>query len=336
MLAGEIHVEVNLPENERLNVPFVRREGIRSYAALPLLDGKGPVGILFLNFRQPRNMGPAIVDRYRIHATTLGSYIGEADVFREFEDAAAPPHVLQEEVLQAVVQTICATLRKPVVLWLFEPLRERRRIRACAGTGVRIQYLDLTVDVTTEDTIVTDVIKEGSKRFVRDIALEPLFKGKEFADTDGWKDAAYFPIFSRGQCVGAFEVFYFESLPDPYFDFVALERLATIATVSIQNYERLHESLRIRDITQLISAKPDIRNALDSIAQCARDLTAADRASILLFDKSTDRFEFGRHAPNDGSFGSCRGDLDGLARRTGRHSRTTHIDTAGIPVVSWH
>jgi hypothetical protein len=129
-----------------LDRPFAYREGVRSAACVPVSGpGKGVVGLLFVDFRKPRDFPPPLRDRIEETARAAGRAIArhpDDPLFLPPKSGAASQDSRanhQDVALDEVISLACDLTNCAVVIWLIEDGGQRRLSR---HVGLSKRYRD--------------------------------------------------------------------------------------------------------------------------------------------------------------------------------------------------
>lgn len=273
-----------------LDGPFARRERVVAASGFPLVHGRRPVGIMFVDFRRPHRLTEDETAKAREHCQRAAAAIADAgdalDVLQQRRAAQLP----KSGDRKALGELMCSVTPHPVAVWLLEP--DNKTIRIVIGSGIPAGYWDNGIAEIGDGSVISEVVGKGRRVTVENVLNDNRFRYPLMARAECWASVMAFPLQVSGRTRGAFEVFSCEPgrFGSPELDVYRLETLAALAAVIVENEARSRQFKLLADLARELSESPNFNKALQLIVRRARELTGADSSTLFLLDSRTDRF----------------------------------------------
>ena len=290
----------SIKNDPELNAAFAHRERIQSGAGLTCQYQKKTVGIVFVSFRQVHEFSEHEKNLLKNYTSEIATTIVESQILENLSKPTNETPSMQEKTLQSIVELVCAFTHFPVSVWLSDG-KQPEHWRIQAASGLPKNYQEQACCLKEVDCLISRVLVTGKMQVIEDVQQDPQFAYKEHAKKSGWVSAFGFPIFRRGQVIGAIESFTFDPLKLDKGVITNYKGLADLVGVSLDNIHRPGQIeqlvLRIGALANEMSASPGLESILQSIVDAALELTGANSSSIFLYSHTDHCFINGFSSP---------------------------------------
>ena len=291
---------------------FSEREGIEAFVGVSLNVGKGVVGVLYFNFRQPRDFSDEALQTMQVFGNQAAIAIEIARLLeltserlerkvQELETAARIDRAIinsttmddLNSVLGLVVEEALDITQAPSgnLMWVDEQ-HESLVMRAPHGV---VEKRDMIL--SWEEGITGWVAKHGKSALVGNVRHEPWSEVYVVSTEDTVSELAV-PLVQGDKVIGVLNV---ESQLENAFDTqdqALLEHLAQQALIAIRTVQRYEDAYRARhelevlaEIDRAISSTLDLDEVLTLILDEGLALVGAPCGNIMLFDEITKELE---------------------------------------------
>lgn len=281
-----------VPGRTPMDGPFARREGVHSAAGFPLQSRTGRVvGVLFVSYRSQHLFTDDELRAITTEADWLAEAVTREAPFDELRragearplaDDVRPDAAGVDATLQTIVELTCDSMSLAVGVWRTRP---DQTLALVAGYGLPYGYWG---DAQTAPPRVGggtwfDEVMDGRVARLRKPGQGGRFPYPSRAEAAGWECALGLPVESHGRVCGVVEGFSFVPEVDPV-DEGRLRRLADLAHVTLESYQREAEAVIQARVVKDSSQAPSLRLALNHILEGAKELTGAASGGIRLVD----------------------------------------------------
>ncbi len=283
---------------------FGQREKVCSVAALPLLIGDEPVGVLFVNFRQPQRFDAT----QKLFIDGLAHFAAVAIKNARAFGTLIQRRVRELEILQNIDRELSRNLELiPVLNTLLKLGHERVPAEAASillyDTGTQTLMTAASIGYYTESRdafaiplqatrgITRWVLEQKKPVRVDNVHLDPQWRDIYIPTFDKTISELDVPMLDGGEVVG---VLNFESVKECAYrqeDEDFLLTLAGQAVLAIKNaraYERekrlVAEAQVLNEISKEITSQLDIKHVFDLILEKALELTHSNLGNLMLYD----------------------------------------------------
>ena len=277
---------------------FIKREGIKSSAGIPLMVGEETVGLMFVNYRTPHHFTEDEKRLIRIFAHQAAIAIQNARWF----ERASERRVKELEALAAIEEVISSTLDLDKVLdlileealeltetaggrglvWLVDEATGELVIRASRGLPEDKKKVRLKIG---EQGIIGWVAKEKTHALVQDVTQKP-WSDLYVPLIPDMRSELTIPLLIRDKLIGVLDL---ESPKVDGFDeddVRLLKALAGHAVIAIQNVEQHEKLIDAKKWEALGMAAGNLAHRMNSmvgiIPVCVQELSTLVREDPLI------------------------------------------------------
>ncbi len=278
--------------------PFTRKEGFRAFAGLSLQTRhrKRPLGVIYLDFRQPKKFSPAERESYRIFAVQAAFLLQEAWLAHHYEEIArigqdvnhnlATADELFQE-LQRYVNTVLDDTHT-LILAIYQPQTNALEIR------LRTQDCYILVNRAIEEGALEGgaceyIIETQESLYIRQLSEEKAqlpFQIINISGTEEMESLIFVPLTLRGVSLGVLSIQH--HLPDAYGqeDLFVLQLLANYIALALHNM-RLYGGLsQLNETGQLLTRLLESEQTLQATVDKICDATLADLVVLYPYEAS--------------------------------------------------
>ena len=272
--------------------PFTHREGFRAFAGLSLQTRhrKRPLGVIYLDFRQPKKFSPAERESYRIFAVQAAFLLQEAWLAHHYEEIArigqdvnhnlATPDELFQE-LQRYVNTVLDDSHT-LILAIYQPQTKTLEVRLKA-----LEY-HLFLNRPLEGACKY-VIETQKSLYIPQLSKEKAqlpFQIINISGTEEKESHIFVPLTLRGVSLGVLSIQH--SLPEVYGqeDLFVLQLLANYIALAIHNMLLYSSLSQLNETGQLLTRLLESEQTLQATVDKIRDATLADLVVLYPYEAS--------------------------------------------------
>jgi GAF domain-containing protein len=262
--------------------PFTHREGFRAFAGLSLQTRhrKRPLGVIYLDFRQPKTFSPAERESYRIFAVQAAFLLQEAWLAHHYEEIArigqdvnhnlATADELFQE-LQRYVNTVLDDSHT-LILAIYQPQTKTLEVRLKA-----LEY-HLFLNRPLEGACKY-VIETQKSLYIPQLSKEKAqlpFQIINISGTEEKESHIFVPLTLRGVSLGVLSIQH--RLPEAYGqeDLFVLQLLANYIALAIHNMLLYSSLSQLNETGQLLTRLLESEQTLQATVDKIRDATLAD------------------------------------------------------------
>jgi GAF domain-containing protein len=283
---------------------FVDREHVRSTAAVPLLVRDEPVGILFINFRQPQRFddpqkqliqalahhAAIAIKNIRESGEQARSYIRRLELFQEIENEIGKTLDLKT-ILGTILQLATRLIKADdASILLYNPRTKSLEARAAVGRNKELREGQvIRTDATKRITLAA--FREKRPIRVDNVRTDPQWCDIYYEIAGDIISELDMPMMDQGEVVGVINM---ESTVPAAFDQMdvqLLNALAIRAVLAIKNAQTYERQKRItKELEAMFVVSEQIINQLDpkdicqSILEKALEICDAIAGNVLLYD----------------------------------------------------
>ncbi len=244
------------------NLPWLQREGLASYAGVPLMVGEEILGVLSLFTRIPHIFSAEELDLLVSFAGSAAIAIQHARYLEETRRSASAFESLAEiarsiigsldapEVFQAVVEGAARVLEADAsTLAVFDEATQTLTVRT--DYGLRDVHPRLHKSFRLGEGMVGWVAQQLQPVFLPNFQEDPRVRNKEWARQEGFLAYGAIPLrVGEGRLVGVLTVFYRRPHAFPDMEVKLLTALGGLAALAIVNAELFADRQRALEAVQ--------------------------------------------------------------------------------------
>jgi GAF domain-containing protein len=291
---------------------FTRKEGIHAVVGLALRPrhSKRLVGIIYLDYRQPKVFSPAEHESFSIFALEASLLLQEAWLAHNYEEVARIGQDVNQnlatidalfQVLQTYVDSI---LDNSHILLLaeYQPQTDKLEIHMCWQDN----YICATEPPGGACRYVLETRRPQFIRHYSEEAGELPFKIVPIMEAEEKESFIFVPLLLRDRCLGVLSIQH--ALPEAYGqdDLFTLQVLANYISLALHNmhlyqslnqlnetlsFRRIHELEILQDIERELNRTLDLEAVLNTLLKLANEQVDSDGATILLYNPRTQTLE---------------------------------------------
>lgn len=288
---------------------FERREEIRSTAILPLLYGDQPLGVLFVNYRQPQRFDALqrqVIESMASYAAVAlrssqrfadqaSRQLRELEILREIDQALGATLDLQKTLQVILEQTLDHINAFTGSIYLYDSARNLLETSAffCPSNPDYQQSLQIKVD--PPEGLVGTTFQRRRPLRVADVKHDPQWSGHYISVSPEVQSELDVPMIDGDEVVGVINVE--GTLVDAFSRrdeefLVTLAGQAVLAIKKAQAYERekrsAEESSALSEIGREIISRIDPKTVFNNILDLALKITSAQAGTLMLYDSQRD------------------------------------------------
>ena len=297
-----------------------RALGIQTAIALPLRDEQGALGVLFLNYRQKRELSQREVGALSLFVNQIALAIRRLRLIEETQARAAELAIINsvqqglasELNLQGIIELVGAKIwqvfdAQGIIIWLYDRPTNTVQPRYIVDDGVHI--VDLPPAIPMGKGFASHIIQTRQPLMVnRNLTQRMEELGSHFVQAPGTSprtDKSYLgvPIVSGVEVIGVMAVNNYEH--ENAFDEADASLLSTLASslgVALENARLFAETQRllketeqranelsvINSMQQALATKLDQQGVVDVVGDKVRDIFRVGAVMIRLFNLEND------------------------------------------------
>src|SRR6266567_1134487 len=277
--------------------PFTRREGIRSFAGLAMRTRhrQRPLGVIYLDFRQPKEFSSTDYEYFRFFATLAAFLLQETWLESHLEEVARIGQEINHNL--ATVEGLFQELQTYVdnvldgshtfLLGIYQPQTNTLDLH------IREQDQTSFMNVPLQGAY-KDVIETQEPLFIREIGVETERTQMQVSDittgTEKKESLIIVPLTLRRVPLGVLSVQH--PLPKAYGqeDLFVLQLLANYIALALHNL-RLYGSLtQLNETGQILTQQLEAEHTLQATVEKIREATQADVVVLFPYDPDLYRF----------------------------------------------
>lgn len=294
---GIILIE-NLETQSKYHNRFLHKEGFCAFAgvALRTRHRKRPLGVIYLDFREPRTFSSADRESFLNFAVQASFLLQEAWLAHHYEQIARIGQeanqslATPEDLFQALQRYVNAVLddKHMLLLAIYHPQTNTLDMHI-KGNGTTI-FINRPIDVGGACKYIIDT---QEPLFIRELSREKELLSFEVINITGTpeKESLIFvPLVLRGVSLGVLSIQH--PLPEAYGqeDLFVLQLLANYISLALHNM-RLYNSLdQLHETGQLLTQQLESEQTLQATVDKIREATQAD--VVILYPYEADRQHF--------------------------------------------
>ncbi|MFL5702789.1 MAG: GAF domain-containing protein [Ktedonobacteraceae bacterium] len=294
---GIILIE-NLETQPKYHNRFLHKEGFCAFAgvALRTRHRKRPLGVIYLDFREPRTFSSADRESFRNFAVQASFLLQEAWLAHYYEQIARIGQeanqslATPEDLFQILQRYVDAVLddKHMLLLAIYHPQTNTLDMHI-KGNGETI-FINRPIDVGGACKYIIDT---QEPLFIRELSKEKELLSFEVINITGTpeKESLIFvPLVLRGVSLGVLSIQH--PLPEAYGqeDLFVLQLLANYISLALHNM-RLYNSLdQLHETGQLLTQQLESEQTLQATVDKIREATQAD--VVILYPYEADRQHF--------------------------------------------
>ena len=295
--------DISSPEFEFLGQPtreLLKRIGVISFQGIALRVGDEPVGVLYVNYKQPRTFGEEDLRHLENLATYAALSLKKARLLDQVSKGKKAAEVVarvtvlgdREATLSSVAQGTQETVGcDAVVLYAYDQATDKL-VHPPIMVGVHHPDRASVYGEVLHDSIVYKMLERDEPYIVERIAEDALFKDRRFAREEGIESCVAISLKEAGQKVGVMFVNFRSSHRFTADELTNIELFANQAAVAIEN-ARLYDAAEQRaknlhavlDVSQTAISSLDLERILNATCGAAVDLLKVDHSGLVLFDQ---------------------------------------------------
>lgn len=197
-----------------------------------------------------------------------------------------------EPVLDALCELAYELVKTPIVIWVKDTQGETIIPRSQAGLDSRV--LTEATAAVGDDSLVARVIASGQKATIADIRRDPVLGRCPSLVTGERLGLITFPASWRSETLGVIGLFVPKSneLPKDLGQ-AAYRHLTRIGGLVGEHAGQAQQAQLLAMTTRAVAESPDLDQAMRTIVEAARKLTACDASVLWLLDSRTNGFTLG-------------------------------------------
>jgi len=297
VLAEGIVLVQDLDVTPQYHNPFTRKEGIRSLAGLAMLTRhrKRPIGVIYLDFRQPKAFNSIDYENFKIFATQATLLLQETWLEIHLEEVA---HIGQEinhnlataeDLFQELQTYVDNVLDESHTLLLGIYQSQTNTL----GLHIKEQEQTSFMNIPLQGAF-KDVIETQESWFIRELSAEAQrIRLRVIENTIGIEKKESLivaPLTLRGEPLGILSIQH--PLPKAYGqeDLFVLQLLANYIALALHNI-RLYSSLtELNETGQILTQQLESEQTLEATVEKIRDATKADIVVLFPYEPVLRRF----------------------------------------------
>src|SRR5260221_10069091 len=295
---GIILIE-NLETQSKYHNRFLHKEGFCAFAgvALRTRHRKRPLGVIYLDFREPRTFSSADRESFLNFAVQASFLLQEAWLAHHYEQIARIGQeanqslATPEDLFQALQRYVNAVLddKHMLLLAIYHPQTNTLDMHI-KGNGTTI-FINRPIDVGGACKYIIDT---QEPLFIRELSRENellYFEVINITGTPEKESLIFVPLVLRGVSLGVLSIQH--PLPEAYGqeDLFVLQLLANYISLALHNM-RLYNSLdQLHETGQLLTQQLESEQTLQATVDKIREATQAD--VVILYPYEADRQHFG-------------------------------------------
>jgi GAF domain-containing protein len=263
--------------------PFTSKEGIRSFAGLAILSRhrKRPLGVIYLDFRQPKEFNSMDYENFKIFTTQATLLLQETWLELHLEEVARIGQEINHNL--AFVENLFQELQTYVdnvlddshtlVLGIYQLQTNTLDLH------IREQKKTIFMNIPLQGTY-KDVIETQTSRFIQELSAEAEHDQLPIIDkstrSEQMESLIVVPLTLRGEPLGILSIQH--PLPKAYGqeDHFVLKLLANYIALALHNI-RLYSSLtELNETGQILTQQLESEQTLEATVEKIRDATKAD------------------------------------------------------------
>jgi GAF domain-containing protein len=276
---------------------FTHKEGIRSFAGLAMLTRhrKRPLGVIYLDFRQPKEFNSIDYENFKIFATQAAFLLQETWLESHLEEVA---HIGQEiNHNLATVEDLFQELQTYV-----DNVFDESHTLLLGIYQSQTNTLDLHIKEQEQTSFMNiplqgafkDVIETQESWFIRELSAEAqLIRSRVIDNTIGTEkkeSLIVVPLILRDVPLGLLSVQHPLSKAYGQEDHFVLQLLANYIALALHNI-RLYSSLtELNETGQILTQQLESEQTLEATVEKIRDATKADIVVLYPYEPNSQRF----------------------------------------------
>jgi len=275
---------------------FTRQEDIRSFAGLALRTRhrQKPLGVIYLDYKEPRCFSEIDRELYRIYAVQASFLLQETWLARHYEEVARIGQEVNHNLstvgelfktLQTYVDTVLDQTHT-LLLSVYNPQTNTQEVHLRAQEGTFHETISLT-------NACQYIIQTQQPYFIGQLSKEITTLPFQILNLTGTKEKESFifiPLTLRGSPLGVLSIQH--DKPDAYGqeDLFVLQLLANYIALALHNI-RLYSSLNQLNATgQILTRLQESEDTMQVIADQIRSVTEADVVVLHPYEPLPNRF----------------------------------------------
>ena len=294
---GEVYIEDLEDEDKRRYYNrFTLMEGICAVAGLALRSRhrKRPLGVIFLNFRQPRKFSATERESYQLFAVQASVLVQGARLAHNYEEVARIGQEVNRnlstvddlfKVLQTYVDTVLDESHT-LLLAVYQPQTNRldEHIRSQEHSTRENMPLQGACEYVFE-TQRAQYIKHLSKE-----AKQLPYQVINITGTEEQQSFIFVPLLLRDECLGVLSIQHPSPKAYGQEDLFVLQLLANYIALALHNM-RLYNSLnQLNETGQLLTQQLESDQTLQATADKIHEATQADVVVLYPYELARQRF----------------------------------------------
>lgn len=294
---GLVHIE-DLSMKPQYHNRFTRKEGFCAFAGLALQTRhrKRPLGVIYLDFREPRTFNSADRESFRNFAAQASFLLQETWLAHTYEQVARIDQEVNQslataeelfQVLQTYVDSVLDDSHT-LILAIFNPQavtldlhlrRNGQSIHVNRPLEGACKYV-----IETQETLFIHQLSEEKELLQCEVI--------NITGTEEKESLIFVPLFLRGVSLGVLSIQH--SLPKTYGqeDLFILQLLANYISLAIHNM-RLYNSLdQLHETGQLLTQQLESEQTLQATVDKIREATQADVVILYPYEAGRQQFIF--------------------------------------------
>lgn len=298
VLKDGLLITEDLEANSKYHNQFTRREGFRAFAgvALRTRHRQRPLGVLYLNFRNPREFSIADCESFKIFAVQAAFLLQEAWLAHNYEEVARIGQQVNQSL--ATVKDLFQVLQTYV-----DSVLDERHTLMLAVFNLQTITLDIYLSKHNH-TIHMDrpldaggtckyVLETQETIFITQLSQEKKqlpFEVINISENEEEESFIFVPLVFRELPLGVLSIQ--NSQPGAYGqeDLFVLQLLASYISLALHNM-RLYDSLnQLNAAGQLLTQQLEAEQTLQATVDKIREATQADVAILYPYEANRQRF----------------------------------------------
>jgi GAF domain-containing protein len=276
---------------------FTRKEGIHAVVGLALRPrhSKRLVGIIYLNYRQPKVFSPAEHESFGIFALEASLLLQEAWLAHNYEEVARIGQDVNQnlatidDLFQVLKTYVDSILDNSHTLLLAEYQPQTNKLE------IHMHWQDNYICVAAEPLVgaCKYVLETQKPQFIRHYSKEAgelPFKIVHITEAEEKESYIFVPLLLRHLCLGVLSIQH--ALPEAYGqdDLFILQVLANYISLALHNM-RLYQSLyQLNETGQLLTLQLQLKQTLQATVDKIRDATLAGIVVLYPYEQAHRRF----------------------------------------------
>lgn len=283
---------------------LLRQIRAQSFIGVSLAVGDEKLGVLYVNYKRPRNFNDEEKETARTFANHAAMALKRAKLFEQLQktksaaEAVAAVTVIgdHEQTLNEIVKDTATALNcDAVTLFVYDKATDRLRHPAYMH-GVRNPPAAMADREVGRDSIVYKVLERMQPEFIDDAETAPLTRDRRFRKEERVKSVVAIPLSAGGEKVGVMFVNYLTQHAFYKEEQENIEFFANLAAAAISNAQlfekRLEEQSNHLDLSKRLLAEETVAERMQVGVNMAAKMLHAEFCAVVLPEETSDELVF--------------------------------------------